>query len=449
MLRIGSRHLHIGITCALLLCGWCATRAFAADAARPVRFRLEWGGGAARLWSGVIESESGRFAAPKSLGVEADDPGTLRVDGDSIWLQRRSTRVYDGFDVTWIGGGDSTITVTLQSAGTDAPGNTGPDRWRFEVVPADLNAQPRVFTLANSDTRLSVRRTPGDVLCIQTERPHLIFEPGERLLATVALNTSPTPRQVDATLDWKISPARSNSTLQSGSHAISLPPDGFEVATTSLDILLPEQEGVYDVRLTLSGRGVRTETGTLQLVVLSPEPLLPFDTGADDRIVDVFEPSRPGLFRRVERRSALRSINQPLGRLLGIDPRPAAFADVEPSEPKIEWNAYKLRLKHPEQPHRLVVSLPKEKDRARSLGISLLEPNAAGQLTPLGLDSGVSVRGDALQSAAEGPAPEEAKFITHDILFWPKTKEPILMLHDMGTGNQLDVGRIKRSSSAR
>src|SRR5688572_28026645 len=71
--------------------------ATAADAPRAVRIRLEWGGGSPRLWNGLVEGGSCRLEKPTSLGVEADEPGTIWIEGKNLWLRRRSVGVYDGF----------------------------------------------------------------------------------------------------------------------------------------------------------------------------------------------------------------------------------------------------------------------------------------------------------------------------------------------------------------
>ena len=87
------------------------------SAAQPVRLRFEWGGGSARLWSGLLEISEGRFERPVSLGVEADEPGTIWIDGRAVWIQRRTAGVYDGFDVTVVAPADARLSMTLQSTG--------------------------------------------------------------------------------------------------------------------------------------------------------------------------------------------------------------------------------------------------------------------------------------------------------------------------------------------
>src|ERR1700690_234324 len=72
------------------------------EAGRPVRIRLQWTGDKPEVWAGVLETSQGTVVRPASLGIAADEAGTLWADGKSLWLQRRSPRLDDGFDVTVI-----------------------------------------------------------------------------------------------------------------------------------------------------------------------------------------------------------------------------------------------------------------------------------------------------------------------------------------------------------
>jgi len=422
--------LWIGWT---LLAGVAPTTTAAAESARPVRVRLEWGGGASRLWSGVVETRNARLENPVSLGIEADEPGTIWVDASTLWLRRRSVGVYDGFDVTVIGGDDAALVVTLQSTDPSTGERSELLRQRFEIRVADVTNEPRVTALGSDGTRLAVRRTPGDALTIQCARPHLIFEPREQFDARVIINVPPPAQSASASLRWVLRAARSGAVLQAGTDEVSLSAAAGALPSVPLAVPLPEREGVYDVELHFFGRGIPEESRTVQLVVIAnaPPAIAAFD--AADRVVDSFEPSRAGLFRRIERRNGFRPFNQSLGRLLGLSASLGAADQTSQDDSSVAWKAYRLQLKHPDQPHRLEVWVPH--DAPQSVGISVLEPNAAGQLMPLGVDSGIAVRGDAHRSAGA--------LLKHEILFWPRLREPILLLHDCGTGRPIDVAKVQ------
>ena len=82
------------------------------------------------------------------------------------------------------------------------------------------------------------------------------------------------------------------------------------------------------------------------------------------------------------------------------------------------WQAFPLAIATPGRPHILEVEYPS--DVEATLGISLIEPNVAGQVGPIGLDSGVDV-----PPPAAGHVPEVRK---HRLVFWPQTKEPYVLI---------------------
>ncbi len=100
--------------------------------------------------------------------------------------------------------------------------------------------------------------------------------------------------------------------------------------------------------------------------------------------------------------------------------------------PDISWEAYPLPINHPGQVHVLEVEYPS--DVPQAMGISLLEPNAAGAVMPIGLDSGVYVTDEE----AESP-PRLSK---HRIVFWPKTKTPLVLITNRREGSRAVYGKI-------
>ena len=99
------------------------------------------------------------------------------VDGKAVWIQRRTARVYDGFDVTVVAPAEATLSMTLQSAGQP------PVREQLEVRVVDLYAAEKIIPVGEGGARLVMRRRPGDALAIHVDRPHLIYKPGQKFLA--------------------------------------------------------------------------------------------------------------------------------------------------------------------------------------------------------------------------------------------------------------------------
>src|SRR4029077_396562 len=95
-------------------------------------------------------------------------------------------------------------------------------------------------------------------------------------------------------------------------------------------------------------------------------------------------------------------------------------------EPNISWEAYPLPVSRPGEAHILEVDFPS--DVAQTLGFSLLEPNAAGALTPIGLDSGVYISAEA--------ADRTPHIARHRLVCWPRTKTPLLLVTNGRDGSR-------------
>ena len=423
----------------------------AAAAEQRVRLRLEWGGGQPTLWSGLLEISKGRFENPRSLGIEAGDPGTIWIEGDAVWIQRRTPRTYDGFDVTVVAHPTATLNMTLQSPDREAL------REQLSVRISELTRNKHTLPIGRDGTRLIIDRTPGDALAVRIDRQHLIFEPGDRFSTSVALNLLPRPAsEVAGRLHWQLTKARSKTTINNGSQSLQVAkPD--RPTSVSLDIELPEQEGVYDIRLDISGRGLPEEQSTVQVVVLGSDPPRKAQVASaqvQDKLVDSFRPADAGLFRKVESGRRFKFFDFRDHRLdkllelipwLGQESTSDAFdSNSHPLHARhdshVSWKAYRLRVDHPGRPHRVVVSAPA--NSSQTLGISLIEPNAAKQLMPVGLDTGVYFSGSSGNLPASGEV-ESTKAAQHKFTVWPNIRSPILLLHDLGTGQPIHVNKVE------
>ena len=57
-----------------------------------LQLRIAWGGGTERIWQGSIRLQGGQLADAQTLGIEADEAGSIWVDGDAIEIRQRSVR---------------------------------------------------------------------------------------------------------------------------------------------------------------------------------------------------------------------------------------------------------------------------------------------------------------------------------------------------------------------
>lgn len=413
----------------------------------PIRLRLEWGGETARAWSGLLEISRGRLERPVSLGVAADDPGTIRTDDGAVWIERRTPRLHDGCDVDVSAPPDAVLSVALQTPGHPEAGA------RLDVKLSELLDGDKTVPLDSRRGRLVVRRAPGDAIRLAIDRPHLVFSSGETF-AAVAWLSLPDPKRMnrdDAGLRWELAVARGGETLATGTIPLEIPrADGDPGATFAvpLSVPLPRDEGVYDIRLTAPGGPGAPAARGVQVIVLNTSGPQPPVAPRDEQVVDAFAPFDDDDGRRVQQRHSLRLASESSDRspqwLPVHEPAPAGGPGVRPAEADDPrgWRSYRLRIARPGAPHRLTVSFPH--GAAQDVGISLLEPNAAGRLMPIGLDSALSIPAPADSPPAESTAGAEPQSSPkHEILFWPRIADPIVLLYSLSGNEPVRAERIE------
>ncbi|MFW6124920.1 MAG: hypothetical protein ACOC46_02120, partial [Pirellulales bacterium] len=198
-----------------------------------------------------------------ALGLEADQPGSVWIDSDRLFFGPPSPRSYDGLDVTVEADPNAELRLTLQAEGKT------PQEIRAPL--ADLVDGAVVRSLDDQDNRVRIRRAPGDVLRVKLKGDSLVFGPSEVLACEVVVAAPATAssrrRAAATTLSWSLVSARDGATL-SGGHLGDL--HQFGDTPVPLQVLLPQNEGVYELRLSLRGRGMKATERHVQLIVISP-----------------------------------------------------------------------------------------------------------------------------------------------------------------------------------
>src|SRR5262249_32649278 len=157
-------------------------------------------------------------------------------------------------------------------------------------------------------------------------------------------------------------------------------------------------EGVYDLRLAVFPkrltpsilRGKPAATRKIQLVVLTPVKSATNNSAAPWQSTLEFDPASPKWWEQVARLPAwtrLATTPRP------VENRPAGirahqgrnWVELAPHA----WQAYPLSTPAVGKPHLVEIEYPT--DLEQTLGISIIEPNAAGYVGPIGLDSGIDV----------------------------------------------------------
>lgn len=408
-----------------------STSAVAEEA--TLQLRIAWGGGAERVWQGSIRLSAGAWSHLEPLGIEADEPGSIWIDEPAIEIRQRSPRAYDGVDVKVTGELDAQLHIELTN-------DQGGEPKQFDVPLRGLVNQPHNSPLDDVGNRLTIVRSPGDRLRVEVGRDSLVFAPGEAFPITVE------PYLVDqgtakARLQASIT---SNPAGQAMWHEeYDTGPEGTETAIT---LRVPEVEGVYDLTITAAQpvRLARRIMGKkplaerkIQFVVLDSQPAPPENPATLTKVVEI-NPMNPRWWERYAHLPLIPGLRKgPLGNGDAAPwehPALGAMIQLGPAgtAPNLSWEAYPLPINHPGQAHVLEIEYPS--DVPQAMGISLIEPNAAGAVVPIGLDSGVYVSDEE----AENP-PALAR---HRVVFWPRTKTPLVLISNRRQGARAVFGKI-------
>jgi hypothetical protein len=418
-------------------------------AAEPTMLvRVGWGGGAERQWRGRITIDRGTLAVVRPLGVVADSPGSIWAPSDhQIEIRERSPRGYDGVDVEVTAPLDARLTISLAPDAEPRPATN-------EVLLSDLVAKLHRANLDVRNNQLLVRRGPGDMLRVATDRDPLIFAPGETWKLDIKPRLLPVAAGTTVYLKSRLLAGRTTTELWSQESSVKATATDAEPSSVSLELKLPEAEGVYDLAIEASERGPLRRSKPVverrvQVIVLAPQsPPAPNDSAGWTQLLEI-DATSPHWYDRFKslRLSAL--ITSPLGKDSGpvwqgplgngnsqIVPHPlgrvvqlAATANGSDAS----WEAYPLAIAKPGTPHLLEIEYPS--DVPQTLGISVIEPDAAGVVSPIELDSGV----DVSEAMTSGPP----TWLRHRLLFWPRTTSPVVLLCNRRDGARAAYGKLR------
>jgi len=423
-----------------------------------MRLRLTFGGGRPRTWSGWVALSEGEFRNPQPLGLEPDEPGSLGVGVRVIQIRQPSPRSYDGLDVDVHASLDAVLRLRLAPA--DAPG----EQRQFEFQLSELidgvhpSDEPAAGRLDETGNRLVISRAPGDRLRVLFHRETLIFSPEEVFRFTVAPHLLGMNAGEEAQLKVRIVSRLTGGEHFSQTHNVKVGEDGSIAGWGPHEFTIPPGDDVYEMVVSIAKPGLLDPlvpsnplttakpvlTRRLQFIALQREAEMPSSAAnedatdaprhpklrepPDERLVDELDPVRPNWGERVARWPLLKRIpRMKQGKLSHgenkiIRHRDRDWMQMAPDA----WQAHPISIDAPRAPHILEVEYPE--DIPQTLGISILEPNALGKISPLGVDTAVEV-----VPPETGVEPRAAgRTARHRLVFWPKTKTPIVLLtsHD-------------------
>lgn len=428
----------------LTLCAMLACVQAVAAPPKPLdlRLRVAWGGGTARVWQGQLSASASVLTKLTYLGVDADQAATIYLDkaGSSssssqvIRIAQRSPVQYTGFDFTVAGMADSVLTIEL------TPLDRSQEIQKYEVPLSALITGDFQQPLDEQNNRLVIQRTGGDRIRVAFTRSSLVFAPAEAFQFTVEPHELGIQGPTTLRCVARLTRARGGAVLTEQEQEISLDMTS-EPPRKSFTFSTPHEEGVYELMIALYRprfadaimRRGPLHWRKIQFVVVGEAPTP--EVSGKWELLESIDPNHASWMEwltHIPKLPLLPDFRQePLG-----NGKSATWKHLDHDLVELQpggWQAYPLSIQRTGMPHVLEVEYPS--DVAQTLGISIIEPNATGQVIPIELDSGVDV---APRWDVTAP-----RMLRHRLFFWPRTKAPLVLLTNRRTKTRAVFGTIQ------
>ena len=385
-----------------------------------VRIRLTWGEGTPRMWHGSIRASTGRISEAKRLGFAADAPGSMALQNGTLQFWQRSPTGFDGMDVRVQGPTTATLILTLVPADK-------PDQAQTIELPFSQFTSQREFIdsskLDDQQNRVVVRRTPGDRLRVEFNRDSLVFSPGEQFTFKILPSHLGFAPGTQLKCHAELIQIYAASAVWEDESSFEVDANGATPPFGPLQIKMPTAEGVYDLVVTLHEwkfpRYVMAMQRRVQLIVVDGQRQVPAALAGPPtwEEVDKVDLTSPAWWKRWRWPQLARVGGTRQGPLGKENTRTRVHQGVKLTE-LTTWWAVQIPVVQIGQPHILEIEYPN--DINQTMGISIVELDKAGMVMPVGLNSGIDV-----QQKPNHLAPAIEK---HRIIFWPRTKSPLLLL---------------------
>lgn len=398
------------------------------DVKRPVsvKLRVDWGEQTPRLWNAQIKLTDGYVQTANSLGVDADETAVIAQTKESISYQPRTNRVFNSIEFQVQGNLNTRIQVLIQ----DRNDLLISAKHAFSLK--DILEQEQILPVNQTNAQVIIQQAPGDSFILKSKRPHLVFEPDDLMeFHAIPKYLLHTDRQVGSEIRWALYRSRSSELVSSGSRKLKQQNrDQLLKQGIPLSIKAPA-EGVYDLVVAIDS----SHQSVAQIVAIPSNkkqqaPLTQQSNSA--QLVDQFELNGFQNHHDLVSRQSRNRIRNSLKSFLKANP---SRNETDKTSPP--WSAYHLKIVNPDQPHKLVVTYPTHHDAP--MGFSILEPDAAGQLVPVGIDAGIY----QTDSEVVAPMKQNQGTARTEILFWPRIQNPVLLFHSLGQTKPSEIMRVE------
>ncbi|QEG40136.1 family 10 glycosylhydrolase [Roseimaritima ulvae] len=411
-----------------------------------MRIRVSWSLNQPTNLQATLRTQQATLRAPQNLCLSTGSTGgfRLRRDGHQLQFLPRGQAAFGGFDIVVEGDLQDSLELSLAASVDPTPGTSSAPQTAGQPVTrtvrlAELRSETVAFEIPGLGT-VQVQRSPGDSIHADFQRDALVFWTSEqvplqlRILPTAAVHAGETLET-----RMTVRAARGGRVVHKQHWSTPVDEQGQIAPLDAGPLTIPAQEGAYDIELVC----VRPRGSALGLLKTDLRALRG-ETTVAARTVQVAAIAKQ---RPATAGEAFRPIGkiQPLRRTWSM-PRllPSVTAGLVASEEPVAsgalgeelhagepiavlgpaaWYASPLPVAELGRPHLLVIRYPK--NQLMQLGVSVVQPDAGGNIPPLGTDTGVAA------SVVAGPLSGEP-WAEHRVVFWPHHRRPYVVLtnHD-------------------
>ena len=410
-----------------------------------IRLRIVWGGGASTAWQGKIVLSDGRFEHVSILGLEPDAGAALQVSGNELQIRQIRTSEFSGLDIDVAGplGNELTLTLAAPELGIGIQDRV------IDLTPLllpEIHSSGIQIALDDSGNRLNINRAPGDRLPVTFARDHLVFDPGEAFEFNLRPFRGTSETGAKARLELEVIATGESRSVFDEHYPLTW--DGSRYfLDQAIRLEVPQQEGAYDIRLTLRYESLANRltlnrqslTSAMQIVVV--ERAIDRQTVAAEDIV---------LWKEIYNSEDVR--NQWLDKIPGVPRFRLASSGSENKTIENQgvapgmvdgktwnefapggWQAVPIQIEDLGKPH--IVEIEYLDDGPLAMGISVIQPDASGQIGAFGVDSGISI--------PQRRGHQDPKTGRHRIFFWPTHERPYVLFANRHASRSARIGAIR------
>lgn len=409
--------------------------------------RMVWGGANSRSFAGEVSIDSGSIKLIRNLSLQPDSVGSIDASSAShLQVRAHSPSSFGGIDLAVQGKESSELTVAFKDPATG-------QLVRHSLPLSELLHDRWLEKLDEQGSRIAAERQPGDILRVVPGQSDIV-DVGETWKATASgYRTGLSAGEY--VLVAKVVDQQGNPLGEVSERSVTLDAKG-DMPATKIEFTAPSLEGSFTVEFSLSPKK------RFYNALVSTNPALSrridfvtFDQSRGPAMIGQWKPIASILPLQTQWWNPLAwlaPLSAPQTWTQNLSPQNWANLDNYNRAPISHgehgsrvhdgksyfllqpgaWQSYPIQVAELGQPHRIRVRVPA--DQVQELIVSVRDNTPDGSPTSLNLDSGIKVDTHEIQPNGT---------LEHEILFWPRSLRPTLLLLNASPHRSAAFGEIQ------